>query len=276
MSIKRPRWIVWVLLLLWLIPQHNGIQAQDTPLSIAEQVNNLTLEQKVAQMMIVSIFGPAVNEPAAAMIRTWQPGAIVLLPSNLENPAQITRLTNEIQTITLENGTIPAFITVDQEGGIIARLDEGFTDWPVPSLLTATGNTDLAYAFGQALATELRAVGINMNLAPVADLQSEIDNPVIGRRAFGDDPVQVSPIVASVIAGMQDTNVLATAKHFPGHGATTVDSHLELPVLPFTAEELFNRELLPFTTAIENASVGAIMMSHIHFPTFDPDEALPS
>ncbi|MEM9951126.1 MAG: glycoside hydrolase family 3 protein [Chloroflexota bacterium] len=253
--------IIFVLLVLSLLPA----QSQASP---TLDLDDMTLEQKVGQMFVMSFFGSELNMPARDLLITWQPGAIVFLPSNLENPAQITRLTNDIQQSLVDSGSIPAFISVDQEGGLIAHLEEGFTTWAVPSLLTATQNPELAYDFGQALATELRAVGINMNLAPVADLQTNLANQVIGRRSFGNDPELVSPIISAVIQGMQDNAVLATIKHFPGHGDTLADSHLELPTLNLSADDLLARELRPFVDAIQ-VDVGAVMVAHIHFPLID-------
>lgn len=256
----------------WLLACTLFIQISGTPTTQAQalDLSTLTLEQKVGQLFVMSFFGETLNAPAAAFVTRYQPGAFVLLPSNLNHPEQITRLTNELQRTLQAQNAPPALIAVDQEGGLIAHLKEGFTTWPVPSLLTATQNPELAYQFGAALAQELRAVGINMNLAPVADLQTNDNNPIIGRRAFGSDPHMVAPIVHSVIRGMQDQGVLATTKHFPGHGATATDSHLELPVLTFSQNDLFARELIPFQAAIA-ADTAAIMVAHIHYPLIDRD-----
>lgn len=240
-----------------------------------DYLSTMSLEQKVGQMFVMSFFGSELNLAGRDLLSTWQPGAIVLLPSNLENPQQITRLTNDIQRTLLDSGSIPAFIAVDQEGGIIAHLEEGFTRWAVPSLLTATQSPELAYQFGEALAQELLAVGVNMNLAPVADLQTNPDNPIIGRRSFGNDPELVASMIAPVIEGMQFGGVMATVKHFPGHGETSVDSHLELPVLNFSQDELFARELIPFQSAID-ADTGAVMVAHIHFSDIDVNSEIPA
>ncbi len=261
--------LICFTLLLIVLP------AQSQTQSIDDRIQSMTLEQKVAQMFVMSFFGTEINFAVNELLDDWQVGAVVLLPSNLDNPQQITRLTNDIQQTLLENDGLPAFIAVDQEGGIIAHLEEGFTIWVVPSLLTATQNSDLAYQFGQALAEEMLAVGINMNLAPVADLQTNLSNPIIGRRSFGNDPNLVAPIISAVVEGMQDNGVLATVKHFPGHGDTVSDSHLELPILPFTEEDLLQRELIPFQSAIDS-DVGAVMVAHIYFPQIDTEANLPS
>ncbi len=261
--------LIFIAILLTILP----VQSQD--IASDEYLSSMSLEQKVGQMFVMSFFGSELNFAARELLTTWQPGAIVLLPSNLENPQQITRLTNDIQQTLLDSGSIPALIAVDQEGGIIAHLEEGFTRWAVPTLLTATQSPELAFQFGEALAQELLAVGINMNLAPVADLQTNPDNPVIGRRSFGNDPQLVAPMIETVIEGMQFGGVMATVKHFPGHGDTTADSHLELPVLNFSEDELLNRELIPFQVAI-NADTGAVMLAHIYFPQIDTETEIPA
>ena len=253
--------------MLIIRPAHAG--------SFDSRIATMTLEQKVAQMFVLSFYGATVNSPTRDFIRTWQPGTVVLLPSNLENPTQITRLTNDIQQTLLDAGSVPALIAVDQEGGIIAHLEDGFTRWAVPTLLTATQNPDLAYEFGAALAQEMQSVGINMNLAPVADLLTNPANPIIGRRSFGTYPEQVAPIVAAVIQGMQANGVMATTKHFPGHGDTDSDSHLSMPVISYSQQELMSRELIPFQAAIE-ANSSAIMVAHIAFPESQSDDSLPA
>ncbi|MCU0512269.1 MAG: glycoside hydrolase family 3 protein [Anaerolineae bacterium] len=235
----------------------------------------MSLAQKVGQMFMFTFYGRPVNEPARDFIATWQPGFVALLPSNLGNPEQVTNLTNSVQQTLLDAGSLPAFIATDQEGGIIQHLEEGFTQFPVPMLLTATGDTALAYRYGAGLAAELRAVGINMNLAPVVDLNTNRRNPIIGRRSPGDDPQQVGAISAALIQGMQAGGVLATAKHFPGHGDTADDSHTTLPVVPLPLERLLAVELLPFVAA-RDAGAGAIMVAHIWYPALEAEPNRPA
>ncbi len=250
------------------------VDAQDQ--RIEARLSQMRLEQKVAQMFIVSLFGDGLTRAERDFLQTWQPGGVVLLEKNVGDPRQTTEVTNALQRALTEMGAVPLLIAIDQEGGLIAHLRDGFTEWPVPMLLTATGDSELAYDVGMAQAVELRAVGVNMNLAPVADLNTNPNNPIIGRRAYGSYPQQVAPIISALIRGLQDGGVLATAKHFPGHGDTREDSHLELPTLFYGREALFGRELIPFIAAIEAAS-GAIMVGHIAFPELEPSgEVLPS
>ncbi|MBZ0275211.1 MAG: glycoside hydrolase family 3 protein, partial [Anaerolineae bacterium] len=147
--------------------------------------------------------------------------------------------------------------------------------FPTPALLTATGDPDLAYRVGAAMAAELRAVGITMNLAPVADLETNPRNPIIVRRSFGSDPALVDPILGAFVRGLQDGGVMGAAKHFPGHGGSDTDSHTGLPVVTLSRETLENRELSPFRAAIESGVAG-VMVAHIWFPALEPEENLPA
>jgi beta-N-acetylhexosaminidase len=238
-------------------------------------LQTMTLQQKVGQMFMVTFFGFPINQDAQNLLVQWQPGAVALLPSNLGNPKQITQLTNSIQQTLLSANSIPAFIAVDQEGGLIAHLKDGFTEFPVPMLWTATNDTDLVYRVGQAMAQEMLAVGINMNLAPVTDVNTNPDNPIIGRRSFGAFPEQIAPIIGAWIRGSQDVGVMATAKHFPGHGDTSQDSHVTLPVINADMERLQRVELVPFVASMQ-ADVGAIMMAHIYFSRLETEPNLPA
>lgn len=235
----------------------------------------MSLEHKVGQMFMVNLYGPELTLAGRDVLETWQPGAVVLLPSNITTPGRIARLTNSYQQTIIQAGGVPLFIATDQEGGQIARLREGFTIWPAPMLLTAAANPELIYAVGAAMAAELRAAGINFNLAPVADLNTNIDNPIIGRRSPGSNPAAVGLMVAQFVRGMQDAGVLASAKHFPGHGDTSEDSHVELPVLNHDRTRLNAVELPPFVRAMD-AGVGAVMMGHLWLPQLEPAENIPA
>jgi beta-N-acetylhexosaminidase len=267
--LQRLFWIVLFIVSLFSITVSAQDAAPDNLLA------NMTLEQKVGQMFMFTFYGRPMNEPARNVLRTWQPGFIGLFPSNLGTPEQVTNLTNDIQQTLIDGGGIPAFIGVDQEGGLIAHLKEGFTTWPVPMLLTATQDEELAYEVGAGMAAEMIAVGINMDFAPVADLNTNRFNPIIGRRSFGSDAALVRPILAAYIKGMQGAGVLATAKHFPGHGDTSADSHTELPVVEHDLTRLESVELKPFAAAMD-AGVGAIMVAHIWFPALDPTPNMPA
>lgn len=249
------------------------LTAQDDADSPDAILAAMTLEQKVGQMFVARLFGGELTEAGRALLQTWHPGAVVLLGDNTGTPAQVARLTSTFQQTVIDSGGTPMFIAIDQEGGFIARLTDGFTTWPAAMLLTATDDPDLAYRVGQAMAHELTAAGVNMNLAPVADLQTNLDNTVIGRRSPGSDPEQVGRVIAGVIRGMQDAGVMATVKHFPGHGDTHEDSHTTLPVIGHDRARLDTVELVPFVQAID-ADVGAVMTGHLWLTEFDPDVPL--
>jgi len=252
-----------------LFSVYHVTDAQDDLLS------RLTLEQKVAQMFIVNLYGSQLNEPARDFLTRYQPGGVVLLPENIRTPEEVTQLNTIYQQTIIDSGGLPLFVSVDQEGGTIAHLRDGFTTFPVPMLLTASGDTELAYRVGEAMGEEMLAVGVNMNLAPVADLETNPNNPIIKRRSFGSDPAMVSPIVGAYIEGLQAANVMATAKHFPGHGDSSDDSHVGLPVIALDRERLEAVELAPYRAAIE-AGVSTIMVAHIWYPALEPQPDLPA
>ncbi len=230
----------------------------------------MTLEQKVAQMFMVSFFGTQLTEAESDFLRQVQPGAAVLFGRNVDSPEQVTRLTNSYQQHVMSRGGLPMLIAVDQEGGSIQHLQDGFTRFPAPMLLTATQDDELAYDVGAAMAAEMRAVGVNMNLAPVGDLLTNAYNPIIDRRAFGSEPETVAPILMNFIRGLQDNGIVATVKHFPGHGDTSVDSHLELPRIDHDWRRLESVELRPFVAALD-ADVSAVMVAHIWYSAFDAE-----
>ena len=271
---KRAKLVIARLLLIGLLFGLAAPGAADDTLLIEDKLSEMTLEQKAAQMFMVSFFGAHLAETERDFLREVQPGAVVLFERNVESPSQVTALTNAYQQNIIDGGGLPLLIAVDQEGGRIQRLKSGFTRFPAPMLWTASQDDELAYEVGKAMATELGAVGVNMNLAPVADLNTNINSPVIGRRSFGSEPELVAPILAHFIRGLQDNGVVATVKHFPGHGDTAVDSHLELPKVTHARSRLEAVELRPFMAAF-NAGADAAMVAHIWLTAFD-SEPLPA
>ncbi len=274
----------FLILVLLLAPfrshPHTGAAPpeQDTTARVDALLAAMSTPQKVAQLFMVSLWGQILTLEARDFLTTYQPGGVILFGYNTESAAQITHLTNDIQnTILAQPHTAPAWIAIDQEGGMVARLSQStdFTTFPVNMAIAATNDPAYALSVGTALAQELRAVGINMNLAPVADVETNPDNPVIFRRAFGSDPQLVGAMVSATIEGLQTSGVMATAKHFPGHGDTSTDSHLQMPVVNLDRERLEAVELLPFRRAIA-ANAGAIMASHIWFPTLDSTPDTPA
>lgn len=243
--------------------------AQTDP--IAQRLSQMTLQQKVGQMFMVHTYGDGLSFVGRDLLQTWQPAGVVIFGSNIGTPAETTTLVNAYQQAITDAGGVPLFVSTDQESGWIMRMREGFTELPPISLLTATNSPDLVWRMGEAMASEISAVGVNMNLAPVADLDTNPANPVIGRRSPGGNPRLVGQMLENYIGGMQSRGVMATVKHFPGHGDTSEDSHIYLPTIHHSREFLRQRELVPFISAI-NADVAAVMVAHIWFTAFDAEE----
>lgn len=236
---------------------------------ISGMLAKMTLSEKVGQLLMVGFTGYQAPRELVGFLSAGKAGGIILFANNLAEPPQVAALTGTLQAAAGQCGPgLPLFIAVDQEGGAVIRLSRGVTVFPGNMALGATGREDLAYLSGQAVATELAALGINMNLAPVLDVNLNPANPVIGVRSFGEDPETVARLGVAALQGMQDGGVLAVGKHFPGHGDTTVDSHLNLPVIPHSPDRLEAVELKPFQAAIDHG-ISCIMTAHVVFPALE-------
>lgn len=232
----------------------------------------LTLEQKIGQVLMIGFDGLELHPELREMIECCHLGGLVLFARNVESPAQLASLTRDLQATARANGLPGLLLAIDQEGGRVARLteDKGFTEFPSAMAMGATGDPYLAHLAAVALAREMRAVGINADFAPVLDVNNNAANPVIGTRSFSFDPQQAADFGVSFLQGLQEEGILAFGKHFPGHGNTHQDSHFSLPVVNVGREQLEAVELLPFRAAIQ-AGVAGIMSAHISFPALDPD-----
>ena len=256
-----------VLLIGVICPQTSALTDPEIDTMIAE----MTIEEKVGQLIMVGFEGTQANATIETHIRERFVGGVVLFSRNIETPQQTAELTNQLQQLAqTTTRQFPLFIGIDQEGGWVIRLREGATVLPGNMALGATDSTALAERAGEITAVELAAVGVNLNFAPVVDVNNNPQNPVIDRRSFGESSELVSRLGVAYIRGLQHNGVLATAKHFPGHGDTTVDSHFDLPTVNHDRERIRTLELQPFRAAID-ADVAAIMTAHIIYPAFDPD-----
>jgi beta-N-acetylhexosaminidase len=234
-------------------------------------VSGMSLQDRVAQMLIVGFHGQSIanSSELATLVGTYHIGGVVLLEANAHDPQQLSALTAELQSLAGSSGAgLPLFIAINHEGGIVVRITDGVTGFPGNMAVAATGQPEYAYISAALAARELRAMGINMNLAPVLDVNDNPLNPVIGVRSFGETPSLVADCGRLAIRGSQENGVIAVAKHFPGHGSVAVDSHGWLPVLEATADELMQHELVPFAAAIEQ-DVGSIMTAHVAVPALD-------
>jgi beta-N-acetylhexosaminidase len=227
-------------------------------------IHNLSLDEKVGQLLVFGFEVGTINDHAINLIRKYKAGNVILFARNVDSPQQLFALTHDLQQLALKEIGIPLFITIDQEGGMVTRIKNGATFFPGAMTIAATGSKYNAYKCGQHMGKELKALGINMNLAPSLDINNNPYNPVIGVRSFGDNPQNVSAYSNAFIEGLQE-HIIATGKHFPGHGNTKVDSHHALPTIDASIEELKQTELVPFKEAIHNG-LHAIMSSHINFP----------
>ena len=229
--------------------------------------HRMTSRDKIGQLFMVGFLGTSVTPDLASFIKEYKPGGVILFSRNLESVEQMVDLTNDLQACSPHS---PLLISIDQEGGRVSRLPKGFTIFPPCALLGRCNSSELAYAAAATIAKELRAVGVNMNMAPVLDVNSNPDNPVIGDRAFGTTPDVVCELGAATAAGLQDNKVVACGKHFPGHGDTNADSHKELPVVEASRERLEAVEFPPFRRAIEQG-VASMMTAHVLYRALDQE-----
>ena len=227
--------------------------------------SEMTSREKIGQLFMVGFMGTTVTPELASFVKDYKPGGVILFSRNLESVEQIVELTNDLQRCSPQS---PLLISIDQEGGRVSRLPKGFTIFPPCELIGRCNSTELAYAAAATTAKELKAVGINMNMAPVLDVNSNPDNPVIGDRAFGPVSGLVSEMAVVTAAGLQDNRVVACGKHFPGHGDTNADSHKELPVVEASRERLEAVELPPFRRAVA-AGVETMMTAHVLYQALD-------
>ena len=199
------------------------------------------------------------------LVEAFDLGGVIYFARNVVGPAQVAELSREVAELARD---WPFWISVDQEGGRVARLGAPFTEWPPASALGRSGDEGLARRFGAALAAELRAVGISLDYAPVLDVHTNPGNPVIGDRALAARADEVARLGAVVIDALQAAGVAACGKHFPGHGDTSVDSHEALPLVEHPPDRLRAVELEPFRRAIA-ARVATIMTAHVLVPSLD-------
>jgi len=232
-------------------------------------ISQMTLEQKVGQMLLAGIEGKKIDSSMKKMIAEQHVGGIILYKNNFSDVAGSVRLVNELKKANNGNPA-PLFISVDQEGGKVSRLPKEFETMPSADKVGRTGDPELAKEMGVLLSEELNLMGFNLNFAPVLDINSNPKNPVIGSRSFGKDAELVTKMGIAVMKGLQEGGTIPVVKHFPGHGDTSVDSHLDLPIVNKSTKQLETLEWVPFRAAIENGT-DAVMVAHILFPLIDPD-----
>ena len=238
--------------------------------------SDLTLEEQIGQLLMVGFPGTTPTPQLIKLIQRYHVGNIILFSRNVRSARQLHELTASLQELALEGGQRqPLLIALDQENGMVQRLGEDATIFPGNMALGAVGSEQSAYEVALAAGQELRALGVNLNLAPVADVNNNPANPVIGVRSFGEDPQQVARLACAQIRGYQDAGVATCLKHFPGHGDTATDSHLAMPTVPYEMERLESLELVPFRSGIA-AGTDCVMTAHIYFPALMGTTNLPA
>ena len=234
-----------------------------------KDIKDLTLEEKLGQLLVIGFHEPILTDETKFLIRKYKFGNFILFARNIIDITQLEKLTRDIHEEVMNSIGIMPFIAIDQEGGNTVRIMDKSTFYPGSMTLAATDLSN-AEIIGHMMGKHLISLGINMNFAPVLDINNNPKNPIIGIRSYSDKPETVSKYGIELIKGMQSEGVIATGKHFPGHGDVEMDSHLGLPILPFDKKRLYNMELKPFIEAINNG-VQNIMAAHIVFQEVDKE-----
>ena len=223
------------------------------------------LRRQIGQLLIAGFAGHQIPPELRSMAKEFGLGGVILFARNIDEPEQIAELAFDAARLVPE---LPAWVSVDQEGGRVARLKQPFTEWPPMATLGRSGEVKLAERFARALAAELKAVGITLDYAPVLDIHTNSKNPVIGDRALAEKAEDVARLGAAIVRALQGSGIAACGKHFPGHGDTSADSHLELPLVEHPPDRLRRVEFVPFKAAIA-AGVATIMTAHVLVPSLD-------
>ncbi|MCL2704497.1 MAG: beta-N-acetylhexosaminidase [Defluviitaleaceae bacterium] len=231
-------------------------------------LKDLTLDQKLGQVLCFGYNEDYASESLKEFIREKHIGNIILFARNFKDCAGLRRMIDELQDEALKTDGLPLLIGIDQEGGIVTRLYKEATFFPGAMATAAAGECENAYLIGQAIGRELLALGINFNFAPILDINTNPENPIISTRSYGDTPESATAYASAFTRGLQES-IIATGKHFPGHGDTQQDSHITLPVVPHSKERLEEEELYPFKALIKEG-IKALMTAHIVFPAYDP------
>jgi beta-N-acetylhexosaminidase len=226
------------------------------------------IKKKIGQTLMVGFQGQQLTEEFKNFLVENAIGGVILFTRNVKDPVQLAELTNSLQSLAMQN-QMPLFISIDMEGGRVARLKAPFTQWPPMKILGEIDSPSLGFKFAESMGEELGSVGINMNYAPCVDILTNPQNSVIGDRAFGDNAEIVSKMSSSVVRGFVKSGIIPCVKHFPGHGDTLLDSHEDLPVVKHGLERLEEVEFVPFKRAFR-ARADFCMTAHLVLECVDP------
>src|SRR5882724_2919070 len=225
------------------------------------------LRRQIGQLLIAGFNGQQIPPELRSLAREFSLGGVILFARNVGEPEQVAELCYESARLVPD---LPLWVSVDQEGGRVARLKAPFTEWPPMATLGRAGDVALAERFARALASELKAVGFTLDYTPVLDVLTNPKNPVIGDRALAEKAEEVARLGSAIVRALQGEGIAACGKHFPGHGDTSTDSHFELPLVEHPPDLLRRVEFVPFRAAID-AGVATIMTAHVLVPSLDEE-----
>lgn len=288
---KNKRYLILFLILIFIITgckkenekidndknKDNGDIVQENPIKdgedkidkIEEIIKDMTIEEKLGQLIIIGKEGLDINDDDMIEMEVNKVGGFIFFSRNIDNEIQVLDLLNNLKEYNSAN-KIPLFLTIDEEGGRVSRLSNIYKRMPTANKIGQLNHKEVSTEYGKILGLSLKELGFNLDFAPVLDINSNPKNPVIGDRAFGNTAKIVIDNGISVMEGIRSEGIISSVKHFPGHGDTSIDSHLELPKINKSFIELENLELLPFKEAI-GKDADMIMVAHILFPQLDEE-----
>lgn len=234
-----------------------------------ELLGKMNTDEKIGQLVLVGMDGTATNDATRELIESYHVGGFIFYKNNIENAKQALKLFNDLKAANQSN-PVPLWMSVDEEGGRVTRMPKEFAKVPTAKAIGSKNSEALSQGIGAVLGRELSGFGLNMDFAPVLDINSNPNNPVIGDRSFGNKADVVSRLGIATMEGIRKEGVVPVVKHFPGHGDTSVDSHIGLPVVNHDLSRLRKLELIPFKEAVENKA-DVVMIAHLLMPKLDPD-----
>lgn len=257
--------LVVIAVVLKLNKKEKSIEDMTVEEKVDYYMDKMTIDEKIAQMLILYYTNDTVDDNLKGIIENHNPGGFIITKDNITTYENTKKFISDLKAAS----EIPLIISIDQEGGNVQRL-QGITDTEVLNIpymynLGSTNEEDLAYQVGKVMAEQLKTIGVNVVYAPVVDIYSNPSNSVIGERSFGTNKETVSLMSIALAKGLEDNGIVATYKHFPGHGDTDIDSHANLPIINKTLDELYDLELVPFKEAIKN-NAKLIMIGHLSLP----------
>ncbi|WP_106498316.1 beta-N-acetylhexosaminidase [Lentibacillus sp. Marseille-P4043] len=233
-----------------------------------KEVDGMSLDEKIGQMIFSGVNGTEMTAETRKVIERYHVGGIILFGNNIESITQTVNFLNDMKAVNADNNPTPLLLGVDEEGGSVTRMPDGVKSLPTSRSIGELNDPEVAFNVGSILGEQMQALGFNLDFAPVLDINSNADNPVIGDRSFGDNPDIVTGLGIQTMKGIQNEGIISVMKHFPGHGDTGVDSHLELPKVDKSYAKLSKLELIPFKKAISNGA-DVSMIAHILLPKID-------